>query len=106
MHDAGSKLGTDPVTNSRGRSRAHVSPHQNGEQFAQKIFINQPAFALEQIANVGVQQVMRFLERRAKLAEPALLRRGFWRGSRRTPLPGPGRRLLRRFIRLLFESIE
>src|SRR5205823_2889486 len=97
-------VGADPVANARGRPRAHIGLHQDCKQLAQKIFIDEPPLALEKIANVGIEQVMRFLERRPQLAKPTLLGRGL-RGFRcwRRSLPCPGRWLIYRLLSPFFE---
>jgi hypothetical protein len=48
-----------------------------------ELVIDEPTFALEQIADVGVEDVGRLLQRRPQPAEPALLRR-FLRRARGT----------------------
>src|SRR5439155_21202921 len=83
------KIGRNPVANPPRWPRAHVRLHEDREQPAQEFLINQSAFALEQIANVGVENVMRLLQSRSQHAEEALLRRSglFFPMLRRTPLP-------------------
>src|SRR5207247_10480174 len=103
MNDAGAKVGSDPVANPRGRPRAHVCLDEDCEQLAEEFLIDEATLALKKIANVRVEDIVRFLQRRAEHSEPALLRRGlFWLRRWRTPLPCRGVWL----VWLFFEAIE
>jgi len=58
---SGAEVGPDPVANPRRRASAHVGLYQDCKQLAEEGVIDQPAFALEQVANVGVEQSLVFL---------------------------------------------
>ena len=87
VNDASAKVGSDPVANATRRAGPHVGLHEDREQLAKKLVIDQPAFALEEIADVGVEDVARLLQRRAEHAEQALLRRLLRRTRGGAPLP-------------------
>ncbi|MGB7326200.1 MAG: hypothetical protein WBD31_15105 [Rubripirellula sp.] len=68
------KAGSNIVTNCFGRRHAHVSAYQSREQIAQKFFINQATFALEEVSNVGVECLTGFRQRISHFRKHA----GFW----------------------------
>src|SRR5215831_3160381 len=90
VNDTRPKIAANPVANSGGRTGAHIGLDEDGEQIAEELFVNQPAFAFEQIANVGVEDVVGLLQRRAKHAKEAWRRRDLGIRRRRGPLPCPG----------------
>ena len=86
LHDASAEIGGDLIRNLLRGGRAYVGLEENSPQLFEKHIIHQPAFFLEQVADVGEKKLVSFFQPLLEPAEDATrLARliGLRRGSRR-----------------------
>ncbi len=67
----GAELRADIGGDLAGRLRAHVGANQIAAQLFQERIIDQPTFAFEQVANVGLQELRGFFEALLEAREEA-----------------------------------
>jgi len=118
--DAGAMVGLDLFANRIRGARAHIGANEQGKQIAHKIVVDQSPLLLEQVADIGVQQLggafQASLEasqnpfRRSEWPRVALVRHGvrFVGGSlcRHGRLRGQGRVVALRGPRFALESVK
>jgi len=62
VHHSTTKVGGYSRADVVGRPRPHVGLHESREEILQKLLVDQPPFSLEQVADIGEEQIVGLLE--------------------------------------------